>query len=155
MEIYILSKEDLKILSITKPSQYEINIDEETNGKSTFNLIKSEGLKKGNYMVVNGLYEQFLFLIDDVETEKGSNVSQVTALDISNIFDRKIIEKDTGTMTSNSIEQFIANTISENFVNSDDIHINVGYINIYWKTNTKVTVATNSENGLYNKLQTI
>ena len=150
MEIYILSKEDLKILSITKTSEYEINMDEETNGKSTFNLIKSEGLKKGNYMVVNGLYEQFLFLIDNVETEKGSNVSLVTARDISNIFDRKIIEKDTDTMTSNSIEQFIANTISENFVNSDDIHINVGYINIYWKTNTKVSVSTNAENGLYN-----
>ena len=150
MELYILSNIDLSILSITKPSEYEINLDEETNAKSTFNLIKSDGLKKGNFIIINGLYEQFLFLIDDVETEKGSNVSTVTALHISNIFDRKIIEKDTDTMTTKSIEEFIANTISENFVNSDDIYTNVDYIDIYWKTNTKTSVATNAENGLYN-----
>ena len=68
MELYILSNIDLSILSITKPSEYEINLDEETNAKSTFNLIKSDGLKKGNFIIINGLYEQFLFLIDDVET---------------------------------------------------------------------------------------
>ena len=92
MEIYILSKQDLSILSICKVSDYEINLDEETNAKSIFKVIKTEGLKKGNFLVVNGLYRQFLFLIDDVETEKGGGISTVTALDISNFFDRKVIE---------------------------------------------------------------
>lgn len=150
MEIYILSKQDLSILSICKVSDYEINLDEETNAKSIFKVIKTEGLKKGNFLVVNGLYRQFLFLIDDVETEKGSEVSTITALDISNIFDRKVIEKNTNTMTESSIEQFIANTISANFVNSDDSFLNVGYIDIYWHTNTQGIVVTNSEDGLYN-----
>lgn len=150
MEIYILSKQDLSILSICKVSDYEINLDEETNAKSIFKVIKTEGLKKGNFLVINGLYRQFLFLIDDVETEKGSEISTVTALDISNIFDRKVIEKNTNTMTESSIEQFIANTISANFVNSDDSFLNVGYIDIYWHTNTQGVVATNSEDGLYN-----
>lgn len=53
-------------------------------------------------------------------------------------------------MTSKSIEEFIANTMLQNFVNSDDTALNVGYIDIYWHTNTKGTVATNAENGLYN-----
>lgn len=150
MELYILSKNDLSILSICKVSDYQINLDEETNAKSTFTLIKTDGLKKDNFMVLNGLYRQFLFVIDEVNTEKGSEVVTVTALDISNIFDRKVIEKNTDTMTSKSIEEFIANTISNNFVNSDDTALNVGYIDIEWKTNTKTTVATNAENGLYN-----
>lgn len=150
MEIYILSKQDLSILSICKVSDYEINLDEETNSKSSFSVIKTEGLAKGNFLVVNGLYRQFLFLIDDVVTEKGSNISNITALDISNIFDRKIIEKNTDIMTTNSIEKFIADTMSENFVNSDDIYLNVGYIDIYWHTNTQGVVATNAENGIYN-----
>lgn len=150
MEIYILAKQDLSILSICKVSDYEINLDEETNAKSIFNVMKTEGLKKGNFLVVNGLYKQFLFLIDDVETEKGSEISTVTALDISNIFDRKVIEKNTNTMTESSIEQFIANTISANFVNLDDSFLNVGYIDIYWHTNTQGVVATNAEDGLYN-----
>ena len=127
-----------------------IHLDEETNAKSTFTLMKTNGLKKENYMVLNGLYRQFIFVIDDVQTEKGSNVVAVTALDISNIFDRKVIEKNIDTMKSKSIEEFLANTISENFVNSDDTALNVNYIEIYWHTNTQGNVATNEENGLYN-----
>lgn len=150
MELYILSKQDLSILSICKLADYQINLDEETNAKSTFTLMKTNGLKKGNYMTLNGLYRQFIFVIDDVQTEKGSNVVTVTALDISNIFNRKVIEKNIDTMKSKSIEEFLANTISENFVNSDDTVLNVNYIEIYWHTNTKGNVATNSENGLYN-----
>lgn len=150
MELYILSKQDLSILSICKLADYQINLDEETNAKSTFTLMKTNGLKKGNYMTLNGLYRQFIFVIDDVQTEKESDVVTVTALDISNIFDRKVIEKNIDTMKSKSIEEFLANTISENFVNSDDTALNVNYIEIYWHTNTKGNVATNSENGLYN-----
>lgn len=150
MELYILSRQDLSILSICKPADYEINLDEETNAKSTFSLIKCEGLKKDNFIVVNGLYKQFLFVIDDAQSKKGSNLTTVTALDISNIFDRKIIEKSTDTMTTTSIEKFLADTIYENFVNSDDIYLNINYIDIYYHTSTKAVVATNAENGLYN-----
>lgn len=150
MELYVLSKEDLTILSVSKLAQYEINLDEETNAKSTFQLIQTDGLKKDNFLVLNGLYKQFLFIIDEVQIEKGSNIATVTALDISNIFDRKVIEKDIDTMTTNSIEEFIANTMAENFVNSDDTFLNVGYMDIAWHTNTQGVVATNSENGLYN-----
>ena len=150
MELYILSRHDLSILSICKIIDYEINLDEETNAKSTFTLVKTDGLEKDNFIVLNGLYKQLLFVIDEVQTEKDSNVSTVTALDISNIFDRKVIEKDIETMTEDSIEEFIANTISENFVNSDDTVLNIGYIDIYWHTNTQGIVETNSENGLYN-----
>ena len=150
MELYILSKQDLSILSICKLADYQINLDEETNAKSTFTLMKTNGLKKENYMVLNGLYRQFIFVIDDVQTEKESDVVTVTALDISNIFDRKVIEKNIDIMKSKSIEEFLANTISADFVNSDDTALNVNYIEIYWHTNTQGNVATNAENGLYN-----
>lgn len=150
MELYVISKNDLSILSICKLSNYQINLDEETNAKSTFTLMKTNGLEKDNFIVLNGLYKQFLFVIDEVQTEKSSNVATVTALDISNIFDRKVIEKNTDTMTTDSIEEFIAKTMLENFVNSDDPYLNIGYIDIFWHTNTQGVVATNAENGLYN-----
>lgn len=150
MELNVLSKDNLKILSVCKVSDYEINLDEETNAKSTFTVIKDEGLKKGNYIVLNGLYKQFLFIIDEVQTEKSSNVSTITALEISNMFNRKVIEKNTDDMKTKSIEEFIANTMYENFVNSDDTKLNIGYIDIIWHTNTQAVVETNAENGLYN-----
>lgn len=152
MELYILSRQDLSILSVSKLADYQINLDEETNAKSTFVIIKTEGLQEGNFLVLNGLYRQFLFVIPSggIETEKNSNVVTINALDISNIFDRKIIEKNTDVMTSTGIEKFIADTISNNFVNSDDNFTNIPYIDIYWHTNTKAVVSTNAENGLYN-----
>jgi len=152
MEAYILSKQNLKILSKLEITNYQINIDEETNLKSTLRAIKTEGLKEGNYIVINGLYKQFLFVIpsDGIVTEKDSNVVNITVSDISNIFDRKVIEKKTELMTTESMEKFIAETIYDNFVNSNDNFLNIGYIDITWHTNTKGTVTTNSENGLYN-----
>ncbi len=65
MELYILSKRDLSILSICKVSDYQINLDEETNAKTTLTLMKTNGLEDGNFLVLNGLYRQFLFVIED------------------------------------------------------------------------------------------
>ena len=88
---------------------------------------------------------KFLFVIDEVNTEKGSNLVTVTALDISNIFDRKVIEKNIDTMKSKSVEEFLADTITENFINCGDSLLNISYIDITCKTATKTTVSTNSE----------
>lgn len=150
MELYVLSKEDLSIQSICKLTSFELNLDEETNAKSIFTLMKADGLEEGNFLVLNGLYRQFLFIIDDVQTEKDSDTVTVTALNISNIFDRKVIEKNTDMMTTESIEKFIATTMSNNFINSDDTVLNINYIDITWHTNTQGIVPTNAEDGLYN-----
>lgn len=152
MELYILSKHDLSILSIGNVTEYEINLDEETNAKSTFKMMKTEGLEEGNFVVLNGLYKQFLFVIPTggIEIEKDSNLVNLNVLEISNIFDRKVIEKNIELMENKSIEEFIANTMYENFVNSNDNKLNIDYIDISWHTNTKIKVETESENGLYN-----
>lgn len=63
MELYILSRQDLSILSVSKLADYQINLDEETNAKSTFIIMKTAGLREGNFLVLNGLYRQFLFVI--------------------------------------------------------------------------------------------
>jgi microcystin-dependent protein len=150
LELYILSNEDLSIKSVCQPCSYNINLDEETNGKSTFILPALNFAKKGYYAVLNGLYQQFIFKIDDVFANKNEKTTSVTMIDISNIFDRKVIAKNLDTMTSSSLEDFIGNTILENFVNSDDIILNLNYIDLYIHSHTLVSEPTNEENGLYN-----
>lgn len=151
MELYILDQKDLHILSVSSVSRYNINMDEETNGVSEFTLLNIQSARKGNYVVLNGLYKQFLFVInDDVIAIKGQIAITVTALDISNIFDRKIILRNQETMTTTGIETFIANNILANFVNSNDTVLNLDYIDVYIHTNTIGSVAVNDENGLYN-----
>ena len=76
MEIYILDNKNLNILSVCRPCKYNLNLDEETNGKSEIVLPNLNYAKKGFYLVLNGLYKQFLFVIDDVITT-GFTVSTV------------------------------------------------------------------------------
>lgn len=150
MELYILDNVNFQVLSVCRPCSYNLNLDEETNGKSEFVLPSLNSAKKGYFIVFNGLFEQFLFVIDDVLTAKDESKVTISALNISNIFDRKIILKDKEKMEQVGIETFLADTIEENFINSDDSVLNLGYVDVYINSNTRATVPVNDDEGLYN-----
>lgn len=150
IEMYLLDKKDLKILAFFQPVSYEINLDEETNAKSIFVVNYNKDIKKGNFLVLNGLYKQFLFIIEDVSKEKENTAITITVSDISNIFNRKVIEQHTEIMTNAGLEDFIANIIGEEFVLSEDDFLNVAYIDVYVHTHTSKKENTNAEDFLYN-----
>lgn len=151
MELYILDNNDLSTLSILECSNYEINLDNQFTDKSTFRVNKAPGQIKNNFLVVNGLYQQFLFIINEVEaTDKEEKFVNLICSDISNVFNRKIIQKDTNLMTSRSIEYFLAHMIDENFINSDDSFLNKSYVEVTYYESTQAKEATNAENGIYN-----
>lgn len=150
MELYILDNKKFEVQSVCRPCSYNLNLDDETNGKSEFVLQSLQSAQKGYFIVLNGLFKQFLFVIDDVITTKGESKVTISALDISNMFDRKIISKNEGKMVDVGIESFIADTMDENFINSDDSVLNLSYVDVYIKSNTKANVATNAEDNLYN-----
>nr|DAV74639.1 MAG TPA: hypothetical protein [Caudoviricetes sp.] len=138
-------------MSVCNVCDYNLNLDEETNGISEFVLPNLNNIKKGCYLVLNGLYKQFLFVVDeDIAINKNETCVTVPALDISNIFDRKVILKDKEKMQETGIEDFIADTILENFVNTDDTILNLDYIDVYIHSHTKGSVAIDEDNGLYN-----
>ena len=151
MELYILDNNDLSTLSILECSSYEINLDNQFTDKSTFRVNKEIGQIKDNFLVVNGLYQQFLFKIDEVEaTDKEEKFVNLVCSDISNIFNRKIIEQETELMNTRSIEYFLAHMIDINFINSDDSFLNKDYIEVTYNEHTQAKVQTNAENGIYN-----
>lgn len=150
MEIYILDNKNLNILSVCRPCNYNLNLDEETNGKSEIVLPSLNYAKKGFYLVLNGLYKQFLFVIDDVITSKEEKAVTVSLLDISNIFDRKIILRDKENMLTNGIENYIANEMDRNFINSSDSILNLNYVDVYVHSTTRANVTINDEDNLYN-----
>ncbi|HJJ05810.1 MAG TPA: hypothetical protein OIM45_08270 [Clostridiaceae bacterium] len=150
MELYILDNKNLNVLSVCRPCDYNLNLDEETNGKTELVLPSLNSAKKGYYIVLNGLYKQFIFVIDDVITAKDEKCVTVVALDISNIFDRKVILKNKETMKTSGIENYIADEMNKNFINSDDSVLNLNYVDVYVHSNTKASVMINDENGLYN-----
>ena len=151
MELYVVDNKTLDIMSVCNVCDYNLNLDEETNGISEFVLPNLNNIKKGCYLVLNGLYKQFLFVVDeDIAINKNETCVTVSALDISNIFDRKVILKDKEKMQEKGIENFIADTILENFVNTNDTILNLDYIDVYIHSNTKSSVAIDEDNGLYN-----
>ena len=150
MELYILDNKNLNVLSVCRPCDYNLNLDEETNGKTELVLPSLNSAKKGYYIVLNGLYKQFIFVIDDVITAKDEKCVTVVALDISNIFDRKVILKNKDDMQNTGIENYIADEMDRNFINSDDSVLNLNYVDVYIHSNTKANVTINEENGLYN-----
>lgn len=154
MEIYVLDYMTLEVKDIFKPlknndgsEQYEINLDEETNATSEIMLEYKESIKKGNFLVINGLYKQFLFIISGVERYIKGKTVKVILKDISNMFDNKIIEDPIGDL---SIENYIKRNIERNYMNTEDTLNNLSYLQIETKTQTKVTVNTDAEDGLFN-----
>lgn len=150
MEVYILDNKNLNILSVCRPCDYKLNLDEETNGKTELVLPSLNYAKKGYYLVLNGLYKQFIFVIDDVITAKEEKTVTVVLLDISNIFDRKVILRNKEAMQEDGIENYIADEMDRNFINSDDSILNLNYVDVYVHSNTKESVAIDDEDGLYN-----
>lgn len=150
MEVYILDNKNLNVLSVCRPCNYNLNLDEETNGKTELVLPSLNYAKKGFYLVLNGLYKQFLFVIDDVITAKEEKTVTVVLLDISNIFDRKVILRNKEAMQEDGIENYIADEMDRNFINSDDSILNLNYVDVYVHSTTKTSVTINDEDNLYN-----
>lgn len=149
MQLYIFSKDDLELKQVSKISKYSLNFDEETNNKSEFVIQRKEKIVKGDFLFLSGAYKDFYFIVDDILGKKEEQIITIMASDISNIFNRKIIEKNIDDMTTKSLEQFIGETINREFVTTDPV-LAISYIDISMKTQTKVNESTNSENMIYN-----
>ena len=52
MEIYILDNKNLNVLSVCRPCSYNLNLDEETNGKTELVLPSLKYARKGYYLVL-------------------------------------------------------------------------------------------------------
>ena len=92
----------------------------------------------------------YIGIIKDIENENGELKRKITLKYISNIFDRKIILENEGLISQTGVEDFIAKQIYNNFTKSDDIFLNIGWLDVEVKTHTKITKSVDNENGIYN-----
>ena len=51
MELYVINNKNLDVLSVCRPCSYNLNLDEETNGKTEIVLPSLNYAKKGFYIV--------------------------------------------------------------------------------------------------------
>ena len=149
--VYFLDKTDLEIKDVIEFENYEYVIDEETNQKTIFNVMKKINAVYNDIVILqrNGKID-YVGRIDDIGNEDGEMKRKISLQYISNIFNRKIILENEDLISTEGIEDFIAKEIHDNFTNSDDKLLNVKWLDVEVKTHTKINKSVDNENGIYN-----
>ena len=149
--VYFLDKTDLEIKDVIEFENYEYVIDEETNQKTIFNVIKKVNAENGDIVVLQRRGKiDYSGIIEDFENADGELKREITIKYISNLFDRKVILNNEKLIKEVGIEDFIAKEIYDNFTNSDDELLNYKWLDIEVKTHTKIQKSVDNENGIYN-----
>ena len=149
--VYFLDKTDLEIKDVIEFEEYEYVIDEETNKKTIFNVMKEINAKNEDIVILqrNGKID-YIGEIEDIENSDGELKRKITLKYISNIFDRKIILSNENLIKEKGIEDFIEQEIYNNFTKSDDNLLNIKWLDVEVRTHTKIKKSVENENGIYN-----
>lgn len=150
--MWIFDYKDLELKDIVELADYEINIDEETNASSLVKVLKETTAKARDIVAIKNNGEMFYWgTIDEISNENGHIAYEYKLKYITNIFDQKILLENGQIIRETGVEDFIAETIRKNFIESEDVFINKNYLEIEILTHTpKETSVTNVEEGIYN-----
>ena len=150
--MWIFDYKDFSVKDIVEISNYEINIDEETNSNTIINVLKKTTAKARDLVAIKKNNEVIYWgIIDNIQNTDGQKLYEYTIKYITNLFNQDIILQNENLIKTAGVEDFIANAITTNFTNNTDTFVNISYLEIIIKTHTKKqTSVTNVENGIYN-----
>ena len=143
---------DFSVKDIVEIADYDINIDEETNANSTINVLKKTTAKARDVVVVKKNNEVIYWgVIDEIQNEDGKQLYQYITKYITNLYDRNIQLKNENLIKTTGVEDFISQTITNEYIANQDTFINLPWLELNILTHTpKQTSVTNVENGIYN-----
>lgn len=150
--MWIFSYEDFSVKDIVEIADYEINIDEETNANSTISVLKKTtakardiiAVKKNNNVIYWGI-------IEEIQNEDGKQLYNYITKYITNLFDRNIELQDENIIRTTGVEDFIEETITNEYISNTDTFINLDWLVVEADSHTpKQTSVTNVENNIYN-----
>lgn len=141
-----------KVKDIVELSNYEINIDEETNANTILDVLKKTTAKARDIVAVKKNNEVIYWgTINNIQNNDGQLLYEYTIKYITNLFDQEIILEDEDLIKTTGVEDFIANAINKNFIQNTDTFVNKTYMQVIVKTHTKKQISvTNVENEIYN-----
>lgn len=150
--MWIFDYKDLTVKDILELSEYTINIDEQTNGKSTIKANRNRNVKKKDIVYIKKNNESIFWgVVDNVKREKGKEVYTYTLKYITNLFDQKIELKNENLIKTAGIEDFIADAIRNNYIENEDTFVNLPYLQLEVKThNVKQTSVSNVQDNIFN-----
>ena len=103
--MYIFDYKDFSVKDIVELSNYEINIDEETNANTTVNVLKKTTAKSNDIVMIKENGEiKYWGIIQEIQNENGSKLYQYIIKYITNMFNQNIILNQ-NIVTTNEIEE--------------------------------------------------
>ena len=150
--MWIFDYYDFSVKDIVEIADYEINIDEETNANSTINVLKKTTAKAKDIIAVKMNNEVIYWgVIDEILNEDGKQLYQYISKYITNLYDRKIQLQNEELIKMTGVEDFISQTITNEYISNQDTFINLPWLELEVLTHTpKQTSVSNVENGIYN-----
>ncbi len=150
--MWIFDHKDFEVKDIVELSDYEINIDEETNANSIIKVLKKTTAKSQDIVMIKKNNEVVYWgIIDNIQNEDGKELYEYTLKYLTNMFNQKIILENEELIKNTGVEDFIADAITNNFINNEDTFLNLNYLEIQIKTHTKKqTTVSNVQDNIYN-----
>lgn len=150
--MWIFDYKDFTVKDIVELTDYEINIDEETNASTIINVLKKTTAKARDIIVIKKNNDIVYWgTVDNVQNDDGKLLYQFITKYITNIFNQKIKLEHEEIIKETGIEDFIAREITDNFISNIDTFINRNWLEVRALTHTpKQTSVTNVEDGIYN-----
>lgn len=89
--MWIFDYRDFEVKDIVEISDYEINIDEETNAKSIIKVLKKTNAKSRDIVAIKKNNETIYWgIVDNIQNEDGKKLYEYTLKYITNMFDEKV-----------------------------------------------------------------
>ena len=150
--MWIFDHKDFIVKDIVEITDYEINIDEETNSNTLISVLKKTTAKARDLVAIKKNNEVVYWgIIDNIQNTDGQALYQYTLKYITNLFNQNIKLKNESLLSSAGVEDFIASAISANFTNNIDTFVNLTYLEVKVITHTKKqTSVSNVQDGIYN-----
>ena len=150
--MWIFDHKDFIVKDIVEITDYEINIDEETNSNTLISVLKKTTAKARDLVAIKKNNEVVYWgIIDNIQNTDGQALYQYTLKYITNLFNQNIKLENESLLSSAGVEDFIASAISANFTNNIDTFVNLTYLEVKVITHTKKqTSVSNVQDGIYN-----
>lgn len=150
--MWIFDFYDFSVKDIVEISNYEINIDEETNSNTIIRVLKKTTAKARDIVAIKKNNEVVYWgTIDNIQNTDGQTLYEYTIKYITNLFNQNIILENENLIKTTGVEDFIADAITNNFISNTDTFVNINYLQLNVVTHSKKqTSVTNVENGIYN-----
>lgn len=150
--MWIFDHKDFTVKDIVEITDYEINIDEETNSNTLISVLKKTTAKARDLVAIKKNNEVVYWgIIDNIQNTDGQALYQYTLKYITNLFNQNIKLENESLLSSTGVEDFIKNAISTNFTNNTDTFVNLTYLEVKVMTHTKKQISvSNVQDNIYN-----